>query len=142
MRRLWNATTLIVSLLLVVLAALPGLADSLLRSDDPAMPAERFWHGLPHGDWRILLDASASLTLKGAIRQRDRFVPLDHHSLALPADQAAWLHVPVTSPDDPRWIWVFAPRVDRVDFFLTNHGVPEREIGPAVQVLAGVLGVR
>ncbi|SFA81611.1 hybrid sensor histidine kinase/response regulator [Azotobacter beijerinckii] len=128
MRRLWNATTLIVTLLLVVLATLPSLAESLLRSGETAMPAAYSGHGMPRGDWRILLDESASLTLKDVIKHRDRFVPLDHHSLTLPANQAAWLHVPIAAHDDPHWIWVFAPRVDRVDFFLTNRGVQERGI--------------
>ncbi|OHC13209.1 MAG: hybrid sensor histidine kinase/response regulator [Pseudomonadales bacterium GWC1_66_9] len=129
MRRPWNATTLIIGLLLVVLAALPTLAGSLLRSGETAMP---------NGDWRILLDESASLTLKDVIERRDHFAPLDHHSLTLPADQAAWLHLPVAGHDDPRWIWVLAPRVDRVDFFLTNRGAPERRVETGAMPLNGL----
>jgi len=128
-RRPWNATTLIIGLLLVVLAALPTLAGSLLRSGETAMP---------NGDWRILLDESASLTLKDVIERRDHFAPLDHHSLTLPADQAAWLHLPVAGHDDPRWIWVLAPRVDRVDFFLTNRGAPERRVETGAMPLNGL----
>ncbi|MFC0667855.1 response regulator [Azotobacter chroococcum] len=129
MRRPWNATTLIIGLLLVVLAALPTLAGSLLRSGETAMP---------NGDWRILLDESASLTLKDVIERRDHFAPLAHHSLTLPADQAAWLHLPVAGHDDPRWIWVLAPRVDRVDFFLTNRGAPERRVETGAMPLNGL----
>ncbi|GLK59092.1 hybrid sensor histidine kinase/response regulator [Azotobacter vinelandii] len=125
MRRPWNATTLIVSLLLVVLAALPTLAGSLLRSDEQFGP---LGPGAPNGDWRILLDESASLTLKDVIERRDHFAPLGHRSLTLPANQAAWLRVSIAGHDTPRWIWVFAPRVDRVDFFLTNRGATERRI--------------
>ncbi len=124
-RRLWNATTLIVSLLLVVLAALPTLAGSLLHPDGQPGP---LGYATPNGDWRILLDESASLTLKDVIERRDHFAPLNHHSLSLPADQAAWLHLPVAGHDTPRWVWMLAPRVDRIDFFLTNRGVPEHRI--------------
>nr|WP_277344175.1 hybrid sensor histidine kinase/response regulator [Azotobacter chroococcum] len=93
---------------------------------------------MPNGDWRILLDESASLTLKDVIERRDHFAPLDHHSLTLPADQAAWLHLPVAGHDDPRWIWVLAPRVDRVDFFLTNRGAPERRVETGAMPLNGL----
>jgi len=132
--RPWNAITLIVGLLLTAFAALPGVADSLLDSDESALPIELAWPESAHGNWQVLLDDSASLTLKDVIGQRDRFVPLDQHFLRLSANQAAWLHIAIARHSGPRWIWVFAPRVEHADFFLTNHGVAEREIQSSMGV--------
>jgi len=127
-RRPWNATTLIACLLLVVLVAVPTLADSLLRADAAAVDAPRPGQTVTQGSWRTLLDPSASLTLKDVIERRDRFTALEHRSLTLPAGQAAWLHATIPGHDDPRWIWLFAPRVDQVAFFLTNRGMQERKV--------------
>ncbi len=109
MRRLWIATGLIVSLLLGLSAtsnAAPG--------DD---------------SWSILLDKSAQLSFAEVQAQSSRFQPLDRLAFTLPASsQAVWLKVDTRSLSAPHWLWLFAPRVQHLDFYLVRDGVVEQQL--------------
>ncbi|PYC28399.1 hybrid sensor histidine kinase/response regulator [Aquipseudomonas alcaligenes] len=109
MRRLWIATGLLVSLLL-------GLSASAAPNTT--------------GDsWSILLDKSAELTFTEVQAQRSRFQPLDRLAFTLPASpQAIWLKVDTRALSSPHWLWLFAPRVQHLDFYLVKDGELEQQL--------------
>ncbi len=109
MRRLWIATGLIVSLFM-------ALAVS-------AAPQET-----TDESWSILLDKSAQLTFNDVQAQNSRFQPLDRLAFTLPASpQAIWLKVDTRALSSPHWLWLFAPRVQYLDFYLVKNGVLEQQ---------------
>ncbi|MDG9924548.1 MULTISPECIES: hybrid sensor histidine kinase/response regulator [unclassified Pseudomonas] len=110
MRRLWIATGLIVSLLL----GLPALATAAPTAEE---------------SWSILLDKSAQLTFDEVQAQSSRFQPLDRLAFTLPASpQAIWLKVDTRALSAPHWLWLFAPRVQHLDFYLVQDGVLEQQL--------------
>jgi len=109
-RRLWIATGLIVSLLL----GLPALATAAPTVEE---------------SWSILLDKSALLTFDEVQAQSSRFQPLDRLAFTLPASpQAIWLKVDTAALSAPHWLWLFAPRVQHLDFYLVKDGVLEQQL--------------
>ena len=113
MRRLWIATGLIVCLLLgLPLSATAGSEDVVVE-----------------GSWSILFDKPAQLTFAEVQAQSTRFQPLDRLSFTLPASpQAIWLKVDTRALSEPHWLWLFAPRVQYLDFYLVNNGVLEQTL--------------
>ena len=110
MRRLWIATGFIVSLLL-----------GLQVSAAPQQVAEE--------NWSILLDKSAQLSFTEVQAQSSRFQPLDRLAFTLPASpQAIWLKVETHALSTPHWLWLFAPRVQHLDFYLVRDGVLEQQL--------------
>jgi CheY-like chemotaxis protein len=109
-RRLWIATGFIVSLLL-----------GLQVSAAPQQVAEE--------NWSILLDKSAQLSFAEVQAQSSRFQPLDRLAFTLPASpQAIWLKVDTRALSTPHWLWLFAPRVQHLDFYLVRDGVLEQQL--------------
>ena len=110
MRRLWIATGFIVSLLL-----------GLQVSAAPQQVAEE--------NWSILLDKSAQLSFAEVQAQSSRFQPLDRLAFTLPASpQAIWLKVETRALSTPHWLWLFAPRVQHLDFYLVRDGALEQQL--------------
>lgn len=109
MRRLWIATGLIVCLLLGLSA--PVAAHAI---DD---------------SWSVLLDKSARLSFTEVQAQRSRFQPLDRQAFTLPASpQAIWLKVDTPALASPHWLWLFAPRVQHLEFYLVRDGRLEQQL--------------
>ncbi|MEO4047768.1 response regulator [Pseudomonas sp. CAU 1711] len=107
MRRLWIATGLILSLLLGL--PLPASANGQ--------------------SWSILLDKSAQMSFAEVQAQRSRFQPLDRLAFTLPASpQAIWLKVDTQALAEPHWLWLFAPRVQHLDFYLLKDGELEQQL--------------
>lgn len=125
MRRLWNATTLAISLLLIALAILPLIAGKLLRPEQVSVSAEPLTRT---NQWWVFFDRDGDLKLQDVIERRELFSPLERRSLDLPAsDQAVWLQVPIPAHHEPRWLWLFGPRIEYLDFYLLKNGHLERQ---------------
>nr|WP_286675093.1 hybrid sensor histidine kinase/response regulator [Pseudomonas subflava] len=83
----------------------------------------------PAESWSILLDKSAAMTFAEVQAQTSRFQPLDRLSFTLPASpQAIWLKVDTRSFSAPHWLWLFAPRVQNLDFYLVRDGQLEQQL--------------
>ncbi|MBD9485516.1 response regulator [Pseudomonas sp. PDM14] len=114
MRRLWIATGLMFSLLLTLLGT-PAQADT------PASSTEE--------SWSILLDESASLSFSDVTTQSSRFQPLDKRAITFPASpHAIWLHIKTPPYQAPHWLWLFAPRVQVLDYYLLRDGQLEQQL--------------
>jgi len=125
-RRLWNATTLAICLLLIALATLPFVAGNLLRPEQVSVSAESPTRA---NQWWIFFDQGGHLRLEDVTDRRELFSPLDRRSLTLPAsDQAVWLQVPIPAHAEPRWLWMFGPRIERLDFYLLKGGNLEQKL--------------
>ncbi|MBD9417325.1 response regulator [Pseudomonas sp. PDM16] len=112
MRRLWIATGFIVSLLLGLSVSTSSAAAGTDES------------------WSILLDKSAQLTFDEVLAQSSRFQPLDRQAFNLPASpQAVWLRVDTKALASPHWLWLFAPRIQHLDFYLVRDGQLEQQQG-------------
>ncbi|WP_437881731.1 response regulator [Pseudomonas sp. LRF_L74] len=115
MRRLWIATGLIVSLLL-------GLGFAAQAEDSIGQKPGK-------AGWAILIDPSAQLDFATVRRQDDRFQPLDKRAVTFPASpQAIWLRIQVPAYQTPHWLWLFAPRVQHLDYYLLNDGHLEQQL--------------
>src|SRR5690606_9986587 len=80
----------------------------------PALSGER---------WQILVDDSARLSLEDVRQLEHRFQPLDRNALHFPnSSHAVWLRVNTRASHEPRWIWLFAPRVQYLDYYLFEDG--------------------
>nr|WP_272885938.1 hybrid sensor histidine kinase/response regulator [Stutzerimonas stutzeri] len=125
-RRLWVAIAFTFSLLLAALAAWPAFAAISEPAPLPVSP-----EALPatEPNWRLLIDQSGLLTLDEVLAQRSLFQRIDKHAYAAPASEnAVWLQVTLPAFVDPNWLWIFAPRVQYLDFYLLRDGQLERHI--------------
>ncbi len=77
--------------------------------------------------WRMLIDRSARLSLEEVAVQRPLFQRLDARAFSAPAsEQAVWLQVNLPPFAQAHWLWLYAPRMQYVDFYLLNNGQIER----------------
>ncbi|WP_028240343.1 hybrid sensor histidine kinase/response regulator [Stutzerimonas azotifigens] len=126
MRRLWIAFGICLGLLLasvcpvqpVAFAAQPAVAGS-----DPAAASTE------SSTWRMLVDRSGQLSLEEVLAQRQLFERLDAHALSASAsDTAVWLQVSASGYSKPHWLWLFAPRVQYLDFYLLRDSRIEQVV--------------
>ncbi|MDM8348497.1 response regulator [Pseudomonas sp. sp1636] len=97
------------------------------------------------GNWAYLLDPSATLTLEEVRARRQQFQPLGNLAFTFPpSEQAVWLHVELPRNQQPSWLWIFAPRVQYLDYHLLRDGKLERELqtGESRPMSARPLGSR
>ena len=126
MRRLWVAIAFTFSLLLAALNVLPASAQTAALPN-PALSPEAIQSTGPN--WRLLVDQSGLLSLEEILAQRNLFQRIDERSYVASArDHAVWLQVSLPAIADPNWLWVFAPRVQYLDFYLLRDGQLERQI--------------
>ncbi len=79
--------------------------------------------------WRILIDPSARLTLEEVVAQRPLFQRLDSQSYSAPSsDQAVWLQINLPPYAQPHWLWLYAPRMQHLDFYLLRDTELERHV--------------
>ncbi|KAF1053956.1 MAG: Signal transduction histidine-protein kinase BarA [Stenotrophomonas maltophilia] len=117
MRRLWNATGLLVCLLLTALVGATAHAAAL--SD---------------GGWSQLQDGEGQLQLQDVTspRLRPLFGALELEDLHSPAGSGAiWLHYRLPASDTQRQLRIFAPSLDRIDLYLLhgNQLLEQRQAG-------------
>lgn len=126
MRRLWAAIAFTFSLLLAALNVLPATAQTV-APPNPALSSEA---AQPTGpNWRLLVDQSGLLSFEEVVAQRTLFQRIDERSYVAPArDHAVWLQVSLPAIADPNWLWIFAPRVQYLDFYLLRDGQLERQV--------------
>nr|WP_272891785.1 hybrid sensor histidine kinase/response regulator [Stutzerimonas stutzeri] len=124
-RRLWVAIAFTFSLLMAALNVLTASAQTAEPSPETSPEAAQ-----PTGpNWRLLVDQSGLLTLDEIVAQRNLFQRTDERAFAAPAsDHAVWLQVSLPAAADPNWLWIFAPRVQYLDFYLLNDGRLERHV--------------
>ena len=109
MRRLWIATGLFFSLLMIGCLSTASASTAGQSSGNPA--------------WSLLVDDSARLGIEDVRAQPNRFRPLDRHSLTLPSSRSAvWLRATLAGHDAPTWLWFLAPRVQYLDYYLVQDG--------------------
>lgn len=104
-RRLWNATGLLVSLLLAALVCVPAFAASQASG------------------WSQLHDSEARLQLQDIIspRYRTLFSSVDINDLHAPAGLGAtWLHRSLPASDTPQQLRLFAPSLDNFELFIVQ----------------------
>ncbi|MCG8909355.1 hybrid sensor histidine kinase/response regulator [Pseudomonas sp. DP-17] len=129
MRRLWIAIGLLISLVLL----LPALAASsngdatlapqsvVLRNTSTPPPLTAHWN--------VLRDESAQLQIADVLQRKQQFFPLDKHSFIYPASsQAVWLQVQLPAQQRPSWLWIFAPRVQYLDYYLVQDGRLQKQL--------------
>ncbi len=120
MHRLRVAVAFTFSLLLAVAGAYPAFAGT--ETQEPTQQAA------PQ-NWRLLVDQSGRLTLNEILDQRSLFQRIEKLSHSAPAsDQAIWLQVSLPTFAQPHWLWLFAPRVQYLDFYLLRDGQLERHV--------------
>lgn len=125
-RRFSVAIAFAFSLLLAVFTALPSFAATAEPASSSTTPDATT---ITEPNWRLLDDQSGLLTLTEILDQRSLFQRIDKRSYAAPAsDHAVWLQVSVPAYTQPNWLWLFAPRVQYVDFYLLRDGQVERHI--------------
>jgi signal transduction histidine kinase len=125
-RRLWVAIAFAFSLLLTALGASPAFAATTEPSVSP-VAADATQATEPN--WRLLIDQSGLLTLDEILDQRSLFQRIDTRSYAAPAnDSAVWLQVSLPAFTQPNWLWLLAPRVQYLDFYLLRDGQLERHV--------------
>ncbi len=118
MHRLRIATGLLVSLLLTLLCLPFALAAE--QAQPPVEPQEH---------WSIFIDKDADLSFAQVISQSQRFRPLDKRAASFPASShAIWLHVKNPGYNAPHWLWLLAPRVQYLDFYLLRDGQLEQHL--------------
>ena len=121
MGRLRIVVAFIFSLLLTALTPLSAhaLPSPSTAVDSTAQPS----------NWRLLVDQSGRLTLNEVLAQRPLFQRLEKLAYAGPAsDDAIWLQVSLSRYTQPHWLWLFAPRVQYLDYYLLRDGVLEQHI--------------
>lgn len=122
--RLRIAIAVFFGLLLINLIPLPALASITQSPPSPALSAPP--NSVPQ-NWRMLIDQSGGLTLDEVVSQRALFQRLEKLSYSAPAsDRAVWLQVSLPSLTRPKWLWLFAPRVQYLDFYLLRDGQLEQ----------------
>nr|WP_298111584.1 hybrid sensor histidine kinase/response regulator [uncultured Pseudomonas sp.] len=114
MKRLRIAIGLIISLLLASCWWSMAIAEEL-------SPAPRAL------GWSMLIDNSAQLELESVRALRNEFVPLEKQAFTFPLSKhAIWLHVDLDALAAPTWLWIFAPRVQYLDYYLLHDGKLEQ----------------
>ncbi|MFP6849688.1 MAG: response regulator [Pseudomonas sp.] len=117
MRRLRIAIGLLLGLLLALSACL-----SMANADEQSAPSRAT-------DWSILVDKSANIAVEDAHSMQAQFTPLSKKSFTFPpSEQAIWLHANITGQTAPSWLWVFAPRVQYLDYYLLRNGQIEQSL--------------
>ena len=115
MRRLRIAIGLLVSLLLT------GVCLSSTAAPRVVTPYA--------SGWSVLVDDSAQLTLDEVRSRRNQFLPLDDLAFTYPPSQkAVWLRFDVPGHQPPYWLWLFAPRVQYLDYYLLNGPLIEQAV--------------
>ncbi|NKQ12234.1 response regulator [Pseudomonas sp. SST3] len=126
MRRVRVAIAFAFILLLAALNALPAYAIAIEPASPPAATDAT---QATETNWRLLVDQSGLLTLEEILDQRSLFQRIDQRAYAAPAsDSAVWLQVSLPAFAQPNWLWIFAPRVQYLDFYLLRDGQIERHI--------------
>ena len=117
MQRLRIATGFIASLLLAVLCLPAAHADTALSEPQPQEV------------WSILVDPTAQLGFEDIRNQSSHFQPIDKRAITFPSStQAIWLHIKTPPYQQPHWLWLFAPRVQFLDYYLLRNGELEQQI--------------
>jgi len=120
--RLRIAIAVIFGLLLINLIPLSAQASIVPSPASATLSAD----SVPQ-NWRLLIDQSGGLTLDEVVSQRALFQRLDKLSYSAPAsDRAVWLQVSLPPLTKPKWLWMFAPRAQYLDFYLLRDGRLER----------------
>ncbi len=115
MRRLWIATGLFFSLLMIGCLSTASASTAGQSNGNPA--------------WSLLVDDSARLGIEDVRAQPNRFRPLDRHSLTLPSSSSAvWLRATLAGHDAPTWLWFLAPRVQYLDYYQILNGQLEHSV--------------
>ena len=118
--RLRIAIAFIFGLLLINLIPLSAQA-SVGQSSPPIAPLAEA-DSAPQ-NWRMLIDQSGRLTLDEVLAQRSLFQRLEKLAYsAPPSNRAVWLQVSLPPLTKPKWLWLFAPRVQYLDFYLLHGG--------------------
>ena len=77
----------------------------------------------------MFVDDSAELGLDDVRSQRNQFLPLDDLAFTYPpSDKAVWLRFDVPEHQAPYWLWLFAPRVQFLDYYLLNGELIEQTV--------------
>jgi len=125
-RRLRVAIAVAFGLLLAAVSILPSSAAT---SETPIALTASEPQPATEPNWRLLIDQSGQLSLDEVLNQRSLFQRIDKRSYAAPAsDNAVWLQVSLPPFEHPNWLWVFAPRVQYLDFYLLRDGRIERHV--------------
>jgi len=113
------------SLLLIALGASPAWTAEAQPSDQAdSLAAQPITP-----NWRMLIDQSGRLTLEEVLTQRALFQRLEKRSYTAPASTSAvWLQVSLPAYAQPNWLWVFAPRVQYLDYYQLRDGKLERHV--------------
>jgi len=131
-RRLWNAIGLLVSLVLLLPSPQSLAASSNAEATQAALPAispSTITRTNPDLQWKILRDDSAHLKIGDVLQRKQQFFPLDKHSFIYPAStQAVWLQAQLPAQRSPSWLWIFAPRVQFLDYYLFQDGQLQKEL--------------
>nr|WP_288466021.1 hybrid sensor histidine kinase/response regulator [uncultured Pseudomonas sp.] len=115
MRRLRIAIGLLVSLLLA------GFCLSSVAAQRVATPYAT--------GWSAFVDDSAQLDLDDVRSRRNQFLPLDDLAFTFPpSDRAVWLRFDVPEHQAPYWLWLFAPRVQYLDYYLLRGELIEQTV--------------
>src|SRR5690606_24514205 len=124
-RRLRIAIAMTFSLLLIALGASPAWTAEAQPSDQAdSLAAQPITP-----NWRMLIDQSGRLTLEEVLTQRALFQRLEKRSYTAPASTSAvWLQVSLPAYAQPNWLWVFAPRVQYLDYYQLRDGKLERHV--------------
>ena len=127
MRRLWTAIGLLVSLVLLLPGPFALAASSSAEATQAAPPASS--RSAPTTQWNVLRDESARLQIGDVLQRKQQFFPLERHSFIFPASpQAVWLQVQLPAQELPSWLWIFAPRVQYLDYYLVQDGQLKKEL--------------
>lgn len=128
MQRFRIAIAFTFSFFLAALFTLPVLAAPVVTSP-PAAPAAIDGSQVAPPNWRLLVDQSGRLTLDEVLGQRSLFQRIETLSYTAPAREGAvWLQVSLPAFSQPNWLWLFAPRMQYLDFYLLQEGQLERHV--------------
>lgn len=77
--------------------------------------------------WSLLEDPSGQMTLDEVRNSTPR--PLGSSAFVHPATSGAlWLHATLPPLEESRWLWLFIPRAQELDYHLLENGVPVAHI--------------
>ena len=128
MRRLWIAIGLLVSLVLLLPALAASSNGDATQAAQSIVPRNTSTPP-PTAQWNVLRDESAQLQIADVLQRKQQFFPLDRHSFIYPASaQAVWLQVRLPAQQRPSWLWIFAPRVQYLDYYLVQDGQLQKQV--------------
>ncbi|TBU76289.1 hybrid sensor histidine kinase/response regulator [Pseudomonas daroniae] len=79
--------------------------------------------------WSVFIDDGAQMDLNDVRSRRNQFLPLDNLAFTYPQSQkAVWLRFDVPEHQAPYWLWVFAPRVQFLDYYLLQGTQVEQSV--------------